>query len=481
MDFKDADIRNVLRVISFKGGINIIAGSEVQGKVSTRLVDVPWETALDVILKTYGFSYEKEGNIIRVTTIEKLRSEKEAEIALKTAKEEKEEIKIEVIKLTHIDGENAKAVIGGGKFKIFQKVDHEGADKGKVTYQEIDLPGLNIISGAGTLQSEPTTNSLLVHDRVSVIEKVKKLVGEIDKPISQILIETKIIETSLTDDEDLGIKWNISGNELGLSQGGKIPTTFPFDKKEATRGQFSPSIDPSLRGQGKTWPLATDLNPLAGPGHEEFFPWASSTGWGFGTLSFTQLKILLEALGSRADTDILSNPRVVTLNHQQAMIDVVSEWPIPTWGFNPDTGTMQVQGIGYKEYGISLVVTPTVYENLKIGLTLVPVVKDKVTTTQIEGAAIPVFDTQQVSTRVMVSSGDTVVIGGLIKNKKVKTITKVPILGDIPILSLLFKHSDTAIVKKDLLIFVTATVLNSEELVAFSKEAMDKKQLKKKK
>lgn len=180
LDFKDADIRSVLRIISLKSGVNIVSGAEVQGLVSIRLSDVPWEKALDVVLKTYGFAYEKDGNIIRVTTLDNL---------------SQEPLETRVFSLTY-----ANAV------------------ESQVTLQEM-------LSERGSMRADERTNLLIVTDIPTNIYKIEKVIDRLDRGTPQVLIESKIVEMSINEAERSGIKWNASVELRGSSR----PTTFPWD------------------------------------------------------------------------------------------------------------------------------------------------------------------------------------------------------------------------------------------------------------
>ena len=181
MDFKNADINNVLRILSYKSGVNIVAGPEVEGLVTIRLTDVPWEKALDVVLRTYGFSYEKVGNIIRVTTIESLKQE---------------ELTTEVFSLSYGEAED-----------VSEAIDNMLTERGKTKFDE-------------------RTNTLVVTDVPTNLYKISQVIKKLDRRTPQIMIEAKIVETTLADDEKLGIDWTLKASITGS----KKPMTFPFTR-----------------------------------------------------------------------------------------------------------------------------------------------------------------------------------------------------------------------------------------------------------
>ena len=188
MDFKDADITNVLRILSYKSGINIVAGKDVTGPITIRLTDVAWEKALDVILRTYGYTYEREGNIIRVTTTENL---------------ENEELVTELFSLNYADA--------------------------RIVPDAIE----EMLSNRGKIKFDERTNILIVTDIPTNVYKIKKVVERLDVQTMQVVIETKIIETTLGSTDKFGIDWQMKV----VATGAKIPTTLPFHRALDSKGQ----------------------------------------------------------------------------------------------------------------------------------------------------------------------------------------------------------------------------------------------------
>ncbi|MBL7170766.1 MAG: type IV pilus secretin PilQ [Candidatus Omnitrophica bacterium] len=478
VDFKDADIRNVLRVISYKGGVNIISAAEVKGRVSTRLVDVPWETALDVILKTYGFGYEKKENIIRVSTIEKLRLEKEAIRQLSEADKQQMAVINKVIELKYVDANDIKAAVEKqlspqGSITVFQKTTRAG-------WQMMGLGGgAGAIARAGEAKKEEKSKTLIISDIPPVIEKITKLIEELDVLPKQIMIEALIVEINADDEEKLGINWDIEATLTGS----KIPSTFPFDKKQGTRGKFFPSIDPSDRGEAQNFPAATDLNPTT---PEEFFPYlptgttlsgvagTASTAFTFGSLSFAAMQSVLDAIVTDVHYNLLSNPKIMTIDNQEARILVGEKYPIIKVE-TTDAGTLLESVERYEDIGIQLLVVPQIWEGNRINMIIHPAVSSVGATVQGDTITPNRITTREADTQVVVKSGETLVIGGLVKDQKTDTINKVPILGDIPLLGLLFRHKKTEIDKIELLIFVTPRIVEDDAvLTAYEKERLGK-------
>jgi len=415
VDFKDADIRQVLRIIALKSGIDIVAGNDVEGLVSIKLTNVPWEQALDVILRTYGFTFERKGNIIRVMTLGSL---------------EKEALASEVFPLDYAKAKDVPDVI---KEML--------SDRGRVKFDE-------------------RTNTIIVTDIPANLFQVGQVIQRLDQRTPQVLIESKVVETRLNKSENLGIDWSDSLTALVSTV--SLPTTFPFPGGAGLpeflgefiprAGTFSGGIPASITGGGR-------------------IPEQGGT-FTFGTLSSTGLSMILNFLQSRTDTHILSNPNIMALNNQQAKIHIGSEFPVPNYSLDPTTGRTTISGYTAKNIGTVLTVTPHVNPSNEINVELKPEVisfaglrsYDTGGTTSI---SLPEFTTQTAQTQVRIQSGQTIAIGGLLKKTEAKTEVKVPILGDLPIVGLLFKNMNryggSDPVLQDLVVFLTVKLAREEK------------------
>lgn len=399
IDFKDADILNVLRILSIKSGVNIVAGKDVEGTVTIRLVDVPWEKALDVVLKTYGFAYEREENIIRVATVENLGQEP---------------LKTDVFRIKY-----AKA-------------------------EEIAESIKEMITARGSIRADKRSNTLIVTDIPTNIYKIEQVLARLDEPTPQVYIEARVIETTLDDDEKLGIDWDVKVT----ADGSTIPTTVPFNKN------MLPSHMPYLEGK------------IA----DSFIAFANGD-YTFGTLNFNEFQAVLWMLNERTDTKIVSNPRMVTLNNQEATIHIGDTLYTPEWSESATTGTPVFSGITKTDLatGVKLKVTPHVNSKEEIVVDLEPEVStfpDSATTLlTTDSGTVNAWKVsiRTAKTQVMVKDGETIAIGGLLKETTVKTRRKVPFLGDIPLLGYLFRYSEDTIDTRDLLIFVTVKLIETKE------------------
>jgi len=413
--FKDADIGTVLHTLSYKSGVNIVAASEVEGKVSIRLVDVPWETALEVILKNHGLASERVGNIIRVITLESV---------------SEEELQNKVFVLNYAKAKD-----------VAEAIEDTVTERGKVKYDE-------------------RTNTVIVTDIPTNLDKVQSVIERLDRRTPQIVIKANLIETTLDRDENLGIDWTIRANATGSAR----PTTLPFERNLSP---FSRS-----RGDGTVKERFGDYLPVGSPDSDPpfprtdlpAFPTVNATSFTFGTLNFSQFNVALEILQSRTDTKIISQPSITTLNNQEARVTVSTVFNVPTYERNDTTGRMEVTGYDETDIGVILTVVPHVNDAGDIVVDLKPEVSNflqwDVFGEGDNAIQAPRFSTRSAQTQVMVKDGQTIAIGGLMKETASKYKKKVPILGDIPLLGELFTKTEDGVDTVDLLIFVTVHLLD---------------------
>jgi len=392
LDFREADIRNVIRVLALKSGINIVMSPEVTGVVTIQLKDVPWKKALEIILQTYGYAYEQEDNIIFVTTIESLKKQREEARLL----EEQEPLLTETFSLSFAE---VADVIGSVE---------------------------KMISDRGSININARTNMLIVTDVKDRIAQIDKVVQALDETTPQVLIEAKIVETVLDDDENLGVDWTM---KVGVS-GSARPHVWPFTT--SSDNKYLPDDIP-----------------------------ATESGFSYGTLNLSELSAVMELLKNRLDTNILSSPRIVTLDNEKASIDVGVEYPFPQKFFNEDTGTWQLSSWDYKKIGIILEVTPHVNNDQLVTLDIHPKITEiqGLITDSESGSTAPQLSNEETQTRVMIRNNETLVIAGLIKDKVTDRKKKVPFLGDIPLFGLLFQKTTKTVDKTDLIVFITPSIV----------------------
>ncbi|MDI6791514.1 MAG: type IV pilus secretin PilQ [bacterium] len=397
MDFREAEIGDVLRLISHKSGINIVAGKEVTDKVTLRLEGVTWRQTLDMLTRAYGYTYVEEEGIIRV----------------------------------------GKALVKG-KFttRIF---DFDYADAKEIA--DSIKPLLTEKKGddpAGELIVVERTNSIVINDNPAVIEQAADLIAGLDVRTPQVMIEAKIVEVTLRDFQELGIEWQ-SEDEKGAGEKtwGGVGVSLPDrvtaraaeeeEKKITAAGPGTITKDELASGKGSFFRIGTVRG--------EF-----------------NIEARLNALVEDAKADILSNPRILAIDNKEARIMVGDEFPIKKVTISEGKIT---ESIEYRDLGIKLYVTPKINSDGYVVLKVHPEVS-AFTTYALNGN--PIFSTRETESEILVKDGETIVIGGLIQNEKKETISKVPILGDIPLLGLLFKNRSVSGQKTELLIFITTTI-----------------------
>lgn len=430
VNFKGADIRTVLAYISEVSGVDIVPAPDVKGIVDLKLTNKPWKTALDIIVRNYGFAYEREGGIIRVVTVDKLKQE---------------ELSTQAFTL---DYGKAKDIVNSIKDIV--------SDRGKTMYDD-------------------RTNTVLVTDIPTNLYKIGEIIKTLDRKTDQVLIEARVIETVLDDTEKLGIDWNIKFSVTGA----KRPTTIPFEYFKvpfSTKKEGNPYFPAVQTGTSTTTTgsgvaqtdEAAEFPSVSGGSFA--FPFALRDDFTFGTLDFSEFTAVLEMIKSRANTEIVSNPRIATLNNNEALINVGQTLNLPRYERNSSTGKMEITGYDAKDLGIILKVTPHINSKGEIVVDLYPQISDLLrydTLDRASGVVAPVFSARQAKTQVMIRDGDTIFIGGLIKENDVVVKKKMPFLGDIfgdvPYLGLLFSKKETTKQKTELIFFITVNLLTTDK------------------
>ena len=427
VNFKGADIKTVLAYISEVSGVDIVPSPDVKGVVDLKLTNKPWKTALDIILRNYGFAYEREGDIIRVVTVTQLKQEELASQAF------------------NLNYARSKDTVDALK---------------------------NIVSANGKVTYDERTNTVIVTDIPTNLYKISQIIQRLDRRTPQVLIEARVIETVLDNTEKLGIDWNIKIS----ASGAKRPITIPF-KSFTTGNAWYPQVTTAaatttaaLGAVGTQTTNATSF-PGAASGVDAF-PFAATADFQFGSLDFSQFSAVLEFLKARANTDVVSNPRIATLNNKEALINIGQTLNMPKYERNSSTGKMEITGYEAKDLGVILKVTPHVNDVNEIVIDLEPQITDLLrydTLDKTSGVVAPVFSTRIAKTQVMIKDGQTIFIGGLIKENDVDVKRKVPfigdVLGDVPYLGLLFTKKETQKQKTELIFFITVNLMAVDQEV----------------
>jgi type IV pilus assembly protein PilQ len=392
LDFKDADIDNILRLFAEVSDLNIIASGDVKGTVTIRLVDVPWDQAFDIILQANNLGAEKIGNVVRIVPLERLSAERRIRADATKATEEMEPLVTEVIPINY----------------------------GKV--QEIGDAAIKpLLSGRGKVVVDLRTNTIIVTDIRSNVEKAKLLVRTLDAQTPQVLIQAQIIEANLDFSRDLGISWG--GSFLGTNEHG------------------------SLTASGaSTGDLAVDLPAAVGGGA------GGAIQFALANLQNTRyLRIKISALESTGQGKIISSPRLTTLDNREASIE--QGLRIPYLKISTD-GTVATDFI---EANLKLTVTPHVTADGFIRMEVT--VKKDTPDESIKVLEVPSIDKKEIKTEVLVKDGEVVVIGGIYTYTKTGSVDAVPLFYKIPLLGWLFQKKSKEDNKRELIIFIAPTIV----------------------
>lgn len=430
VNFKGADIKTVLAYISEVAGVDIVVAPDVTGSIDLKLTNKPWNVALDIIGRNYGFAYERDGDIIRVVTLDKLKQE---------------EVITQAFPLNYA---KAKDIVGA--------IEDNVGDRGSVMYDD-------------------RTNNVIVTDIPTNVYKMGNIIQRLDKETDQVLIEARVLETVLGDSEKIGIDWNLKIS----ASGAKRPVTWPFNYYGMDSPNFSPyyplvqsgSASTTSTSTGATGQTTTAKYPIGADGGQGF-PYVDysqelfKSSFVFGTLDFSQLQAVLEMIKSRTNTTVVSNPRIATLNNNPANIIVGQTINLPTYERSSTSGKMEIAGYEAKDIGIKLKVTPRVNTKEEIVVELAPEISDFVRYDSLDksnGIVAPIFSSRQANTKVMVRDGETIFIGGLIRERIVDGKKKVPLLGDlmgdVPYLGLLFSKKEKMKEKTELIFFITVKLM----------------------
>ena len=312
-------------------------------------------------------------------------------------------------------------------------------------------------------QIDERTNTMFYRETRSNIDNVRKMLVQIDKPTKQVMIEARLVEVTANPRQSYGINWagvvGSGSSPQTVRFGGTTPGGFGIvSQTNPTTGQVTNTVQPT------SLPSVQTSGGRFSPTDFLFDKALNAIGGQFAILSIPQMSATMSLLNEDADAEFLANPRVVTADNQQAKIEITTAQPVPQLNFNEQTATAVFGGFQDKKYGNTLVVRPSVNKDNFITLAVKPEISNKVRDENFTfaGATVssPVIDTRTLDSNVLIKSGDTLAIGGLLQDEIIKSRTKVPVMGDIPVLGYLFQSRSNARVKRNLLVFVTPTILD---------------------
>ena len=426
LNFQDIETRAVLQLLAETSGRNIVVSDTVQGNVTLRLKNVPWDQALDIVMTTKGLDMRQNGNVIIVAPADEIAARETADLEAKQAIAELEPMYSEFLQVNYAKASDLAALIS--------------AESG----------GNSMLSERGSIAVDARTNTLLVQDTAERLQDIRRMVTTLDVPIKQVLIESRIVVVNDDFSRDLGMRLGVTAyHESGTNSGG----TFVSGTGPGADTMVNSAIE-NIGSSGQITPVQV---PQLNNRYNVNVPIADAAGrFALAVLEADYLVDLeLTALEAEGRGEIVSTPRVITANQKQASIKQGVEIPYQQ---SASSGASTVQ---FKEAVLELTVTPQITPDNNIIMDL-SVSKDNVgeiISTGGIGGTVPSIDTRSVETQVLVADGQTVVLGGIYETERRETISKVPLLGDIPILGNLFKSKQRVDNKAELLIFVTPRIL----------------------
>jgi type IV pilus secretin PilQ/predicted competence protein len=433
-EFQGDDVGQVLRLLARQSKINMVVSEAVVGTVTMRLEDVTALQAIAIIVKAKGLFMDQIDNVYYIKTA-----------AERTA----EPTESDSYQFSYARAEIVKVLLGS-------------------QLQSKDPPMV-----------DERTNTIYYRETRSNIENVRKLLAAVDKPTKQVMIEARLVEVTANPKQAYGINWagvvgsadtpkafNFGGSTLGTN---KLVDAQRQIGTDPTTGQ--PILAPILDGNGVPR-QGTNIGTLPGAIDPpiNFLRDASNglkaLGGQFAILSIPQMSVTLQALNEDSDAEFLANPRIVTADNMQAKIEIIRNQPVPKLTFNEQTASAVFGGFDDKKFGNTLVVTPSVNKDSFITLKVKPEISNKVGDLDFfppgatQPVRSPIIDTRSLDSNVLIKSGDTLAIGGLLQDEVLKSRTKVPIMGDIPVLGYLFSSRANIRSKRNLLVFVTPTIID---------------------
>ncbi|MEO7916657.1 MAG: type IV pilus secretin PilQ family protein [Dokdonella sp.] len=447
-NFQDIPVRSVLQLIAEESNFNIVVADSVQGNVTLRLLNVPWDQALDLVLRAKGLDQRAQGNVIWVGPQKEIADHEQALADARMKRLEQDELISDIIPISY------------GKAKDIVDLLTKDSQTAQTGGQQGSNSSRNgFLSSRGSVTFDERTNTLLISDTPTKIQEIRQLVATLDRPVQQVLIESRIVIATDSFSRELGAKFGISGGYTD-NNGNVIGVSGNAASAGAVANQAYLNRL-GVGGLGGTSPIGDPL--LSRDRLNVNLPAAVGGGGSFGLAILGAdylLDLELSANQTEGRTEVLSSPRVVTANNTEAVIKQGQEigYVTVTGGAGGAAGTATVQ---FKEAVLELKVTPTITADDRVYLNL-NVKKDALNRfiDNPGGGQVPQLDKREVTTGVLVDNGQTVVLGGVYEITKSESQTKVPMLGDIPLLGNLFRKKGRDDSKAELLIFVTPRILN---------------------
>lgn len=434
LNFQNIDVRAALQVLADFTGLNFVVSDTVKGNLTLRLKDVPWDQALDLIVESKSLAVRKKGNVVTVAPAAEVAAREKAALEATKAVVELEPLVSELIRVSYAKAEELASLI-----KSIKPVSDVGTQQHPVfgaqaTGQGVAAPQTStntLLSPRGQVTVDSRTNSLLIQDTPGKIRELRNLIAQLDQPVRQVMIETRLVEATDNFAGSLGVRLS---HYTQRAKGTTLTTT---------TGKID-ALQPLYNTNTYTWPHVYNVN-LGSPGVGGFSPGAF-------TLSFLkagkELDLEITALEQRGQGKVISSPRVITANQKKALIEQGQERAF-------GTTVLGVGSVVTKKATLKLEVTPAITPDDRVNMEVL-ITKDNFADT----GSNPLLNVKQVNTQVLLDNGETVVIGGIYEQDKRDTVTKVPFFGDLPLVGWMFRNKSEQDNKTELLIFLTPRILS---------------------
>jgi len=412
LNFQDIDVRSVLQLIADFTDLNLVASDTVQGNITLRLQNVPWDQALDLVLKTRGLDKRKVGNVLLIAPADEIAARERQELEAQNQIAELAPLRRELIQVNY-----AKAADIAALFQSVAGIGGEGAKEER-----------------GSVTVDDRTNSIIAYQTQDKLDELRRIVAQLDIPVRQVMIEARIVEANVDYDKELGVRW---GGRTNL-QGDNKWTVYGNDDRGDEGGNTGGDIGPNV-----------PFVDLGSAGR------TSGIGIGFVTDNVL-LDLELSAMEKTGNGEVISQPKVVTSDKETAKILKGTEVPYE------ESSSSGATTIAFKEAALSLEVTPQITPDNRI-IMEVKVNKDE---PDYQNALnnVPPIKKNEVNAKVLVNDGETIVIGGVFSNEQSKAVDKVPLLGDMPFVGRLFRRDVVKDTKNELLVFITPRIMNNQAI-----------------
>ena len=421
LNFQDIDVRSVLQLIADFTDLNLVASDTVQGNITLRLQNVPWDQALDLVLKTKGLDKRQVGNVLLVAPADEIAARERQELEAQRQIAELAPLRREVVQVNYAKASDIA--------RLFQSVTDKGGDS----------------EDRGSIAVDDRTNNIIAYQTQERLDELRRIVAQLDIPVRQVMIEARIVEANVDYDKSLGVRWggNLwAGDKWNAwGKGGNLGVE---DGDEGQVGRF-----PGIRETPLNLPFV-DMGAIGA---------TSGIGLGFVTNNAI-LDLQLSAMEKTGNGEVVSQPKVVTADKETAKILKGSEVPYQEASSSGATST------SFKEAALSLEVTPQITPDNRI-IMEVKVTKDEPDFSQAASTGgIPSIRKNEVNAKVLVTDGETIVIGGVFSNTQSKSVDKVPFLGDLPFVGRVFRRDLVQDRKSELLVFITPRIMNNQAIQA---------------